>query len=53
MFTEFFGFRPPPFRTLAPGLQGAVLSPPSFVVYLDDLLKELRNLGFGAHMADN
>ena len=31
--------------------QGAVLSPPCFAVYLDDLLKEVRKLGVGCHMA--
>ena len=30
--------------------QGAVLSPPLFSLYLDDLLKELRALGVGCHM---
>ena len=30
---------------------GAVLSPPAFAVYLDDLLKELRRLGLGCYMA--
>ena len=31
--------------------QGSVLSPALFCVYLDDLLKELRQLGLGCHMA--
>ena len=31
--------------------QGAVLSPPCFAVYLDDLLKELRNLKLGCYIA--
>ena len=30
--------------------QGSVLSPCMFSVYLDDLLKRLRHLGFGCHM---
>ena len=30
--------------------QGSVLSPTLFSVYLDDLLKELRQLGLGCHM---
>ena len=31
--------------------QGAVLSPPCFAVYLDDLLKELRRLGLGCYIS--
>jgi hypothetical protein len=31
--------------------QGSVLSPALFCVYLDDLIKELRKLGLGCHMA--
>ena len=32
--------------------QGAVLSPPCFAIYLDDLIKELRALGLGCYIAN-
>ena len=32
--------------------QGSVLSPTIFAIYIDDLLKELQNLGVGCYLGD-
>ena len=44
------GIRSSSFRITNGTRQGSVLSPTLFSVYLDDLIKELRLLGFGCHV---
>ena len=44
------GKRSSSFRLTNGTRQGSVLSPVLFSVYLDDLLKELRNLQLGCHI---
>ena len=43
------GYISPEFNVNNGVKQGAVLSPLLFAVYLDDLLKKLRNVGLGCH----